>query len=589
MLTRLRRAMERGLAILGGLVLVWLIVAAVSFFVRREKLPDRFLMTLHLSGDLAEQPPDDPGARLLRGNPLTVRSVAAALDRAAEDDRVLGLVVRLGGVRMGFGHLQEIRDAVGRFRRSGKPAAAFADTFGAFGPGNGAYYLAAAFEEISMQPSGDVGITGLSARTRFVRGALDKLGIVPRLDSREEYKTFKNVFTETEFTDAHRESLETVMDSLFRQLVAGIAEARGLTPETVRNLMDRAPLSAEEALEAGLLDRLAYWDEVEEGLRERLGRAPEMVDLGTYLRRAGRSDADGPEIALIHAEGGIRRGRSGYNPLTGEMTLGAETLAEALRSAADGEDVRGILLRVNSPGGSYIGSDTIWREVVRAENLGKPVVVSMGDVAGSGGYFIAMPAHRIVAQPGTITGSIGVFAGKFITREFWNRLGVTFDELHTSANGDMWSPVKDYDRDQWRRFQEWLDRTYDDFTGKVARGRNLSEERVREIAKGRIWTGEDALALGLVDALGGYDTAMDLLKEAAGIGADAEVTVRRFPPRKSLLDELLGGAGAAGPAIDRMLAPFRPLFRMMETVGENGANDRLRGPGEEMYRSLDGF
>ncbi len=578
MLTRFRRVLEKSLAVLGGLVLVWVAVAAVSFWVRRESLPDRFLVTLHLSGDLEEQSSDDPGARFFRGDPLTAREVVAALERAAEDDRVQGVLFRLAGVGMGFGQLQELRDAVLAFRESGKAAVAFADTFGEFGPGNGGYYLATAFDEIAMQPSGDVGITGLSARTQFFRGTLDKLGIVPRLDGREEYKTFKNTFTETEFTEPHRESLETVMGSLFGQMVRAIADARGLTEEEVRDLMDKAPLSAEAARDAGLLDRLAYWDQVREALRERLGETPRGVDLASYLRRVGDPYDEGPELALIVAEGGIRRGRSGYNPLTDELILGSETVAGAIRSAADDEDVRGILLRVNSPGGSYIGSDTIWREVVRAESLGKPVVVSMADVAGSGGYFIAIPAHRIVAHPGTITGSIGVFAGKFITREFWNRLGVTFDELHTSENGDFWSPVKDYDEDQWRQFQTWLDRAYDDFTGKVAQGRNLSPERVKEIAKGRIWTGEDALALGLVDALGGYPRALELLKEAADIDSDASVHLRPFPRPRSLLAALLSGEVALGPSVDRALAPARPLFRMLDAVSDPRRDQRLRTP-----------
>lgn len=589
MLTRFRRVLEKSLAVLGGLVLLWVGVAAVSFWMRREPLPDRFLVTLHLSGDLEEQSADDPGARFFRGDSLTVREVAAALERAAEDERVQGVLFRLAGVGMGFGQLQELRDAVLAFRESGKAAVAFADTFGEFGPGNGGYYLATAFDEIAMQPSGDVAITGLSARTQFFRGALDKLGIVPRLDGREEYKTFKNTFTETGYTEPHRESLETVLGSLFGQMVRAVAEARGLAETDVRNLMDKAPLSAEEARDAGLLDRLAYWDQVQEALRERLGETPRGVDLAGYLRRVGDPHKEGPELALVVAEGGIQRGRSGYNPLTGELIMGSETVAGAIRSAADDEDVRGILLRVNSPGGSYIGSDTIWREVVRAESLGKPVVVSMADVAGSGGYFISMPAHRIVAQPGTITGSIGVFAGKLITREFWNRLGVSFEELHTSDNGDFWSPLKDYDKEQWRQFQAWLDRAYDDFTGKVARGRNLSPERVKEIAKGRVWTGEDALALGLVDALGGYPRALELLKEAADIAPESSVHLRPFPQPRSLLAALLSGEVSLGRSVDRTLAPVRPLFRMLDAVSGPEGDQRLRTPPGGIPRAPEGW
>ncbi|MGH7960196.1 MAG: S49 family peptidase, partial [Candidatus Binatia bacterium] len=360
-----------------------------------------------------------------------VRDVVAALVQASQDKRVVALVARVDAADMGLAQVQEIRDAILAFRSTGKLAIAHAETFGEFGPGNSAYYLATAFDEIYLQPSGDVGLTGLIAESPFVRGTLEKLGVTPRFDHRGEYKNAMNMFTEYQYTAPHREAVQTIMESLFKQIVQGIATTRKLPEEKVRELVDRGPFLGQQAVEAKLVDGLAYWDQITANVKEKAGKDAQRLSLLKYLRRAGRPYAEGTTIALIYGVGSVHRGKSEYDPLFGGSSMGSDTVAAALRAAIKDEQVKAILFRIDSPGGSYVASDTIWRETIRAKEAGKPVIVSMSDVAGSGGYFVAMSADKIVAQPATITGSIGVFAGKMLTNGLWNKIGLSWDEIHT--------------------------------------------------------------------------------------------------------------------------------------------------------------
>ena len=403
----MRRVIGRVLATVGAVVVGVAVLGAGARLLWRGHLPARTIVEIDLDQPLAEFVPDDPLAGLLRGRRPRLRDVLDGLQRAAADDHVFALVAHISTGAAGLGQIQELRDAVVSFRASGKRTVAFGEAFGESGPGNGAYYLATAFDEIYLQPSGDVGLTGLVAESPFVKGTLDKLGIVPRFGARGEFKTAVNMFTERHFTEKHREATARIVASWFGQIVHGISEARKLPEADVRALVDRAPLSAQQALEAHLVDGLAYRDEVYAKL-EGGGEKPTRLPLLRYLGRAGPPPETGDTVALIHGVGTVQRGKSGIDPLSGDVSMGSETVSAAFRSAVDDADVKAILFRIDSPGGSYVASDTIWREVSRARAAGKPVVVSMGNVAASGGYFVAMPADRIVAQPGTITGSIGV-------------------------------------------------------------------------------------------------------------------------------------------------------------------------------------
>jgi len=534
----MKKVLVRVLATIGGWVLLSLTVGlAVSTFTRHH-VADGTVLEIDFADGVVEQAP--PALQsLLVEPPLTVRDVVDALTRAGDDDRVTAVVAKVGDARLGLASLQEIRDAVAVFRKSGKRTVALAETFGEFGPGNGAYYLATAFKEIYLQPSGDLGLVGISSDTPFIRGTLDKLGVKPRMDHRGQYKSAMNMFTEKDYTKPHREASEHVLNAQFDQIVQGIAAGRELPEATVRDLVARAPLSASTALEAKLVDELAYRDQVWDQFRDAGSDLPPRLTLERYLGRAGRPNDEGTRIALIYGTGSVHRGRSSWGMLSNEPSMGADTVAAAFRAAVGDKEVRAILFRVDSPGGSYIASDTIWREVARARRLGKPVVVSMGDVAGSGGYFVAMAADRIVAQPGTITGSIGVLAGKLVTTDLWSRFGVDWGSIATGPNATMFSATEDFTDAQWGRLEEFLDRIYADFVDKAAEGRGIPREKMLAVAQGRIWTGADAKEIGLIDALGGFPEALRLIRDVSGLAPDAPIELTVFPKPKSPLEQVM--------------------------------------------------
>ncbi len=560
------------LAGIGALTILALLAAGAWYWRGKGSVPEKTVLEVDFERGVVENVPDEPVGRYLLKRFLVLRDVTEALNRAAEDRRVVGLVARVGAPGMGMAQIQEIRDAVAAFRGKGKPAIAYAETLGEFAPGNGAYYLATAFDRIYLQPSGSVGLTGLISNTSFLRGTLDKLGILPRLARREEYKTLVNRLTEKKYTEPHREANRSILASLFGQILEGISGARTLPVEEVRSLADRGPFPGKEAVEANLVDGLAYRDEVYDKVRQTAGEDARFLDLDDYFRRVGSPPGNGETIALIYGVGGIRRGKSRYDPASGRFFLGPDTVSDAFRAAVEDKEVRAILFRVDSPGGSHVASDTIWREVVRAREAGKPVIVSMGNVAGSGGYYISMAADRIVAQPGTLTGSIGVFAGKMVTTSFWEKVGVSWDEVHTGENADMWIWTRDYNERQWERVQGVLDRIYGEFTEKAATGRRMPKEKLLEVAKGRVWTGEDAKALGLVDELGGFPAALRLAREAAGIPPETGVRVKVFPERRprwrTLLEDLLDPRrGGASESLVRLLETVQPVVRIAEDMG----------------------
>ena len=578
----MKRFIVRFLAIVGALSII--VVLAVGGFLLLGALstpgvPAKTILEVNFETAVIEDTPNDPIAKAMMQDTPVMRDIVDALEKAGDDNRVAGLVARIGAAPMGLAQVQEIRDAVLAFRAKKKFAIAFSETFGEVGPGSGAYYLASAFDQIYLQPSGDVGLTGIIMESPFLKGTLDKLGVSPRMDHRYEYKNAMNLFTETKYTAAHKEATEKVMHSWFSQILKGIAEGRHLTDDQVRALVDKGPFLGKAAVDAGLVDVVAYRDEAYAEAKKKAGDNAQFLYLDKYLARAGRPHQSGKTIALVYGVGGVQRGKSGFDPVFGDVAMGSDTVAGALRAAIEDKDVKAILFRVDSPGGSYVASDAIWRETVRAKEAGKPVIVSMGDVAGSGGYFVAMAADKIVAQPGTITGSIGVLGGKMLTSGFWDKVGLSWDEVHDGANATMFTGTRDYTPAEWAEFQGWLDRVYVDFTGKVAEGRKLPKEKVLQIAKGRIWSGEDGKSLGLVDELGGFPKALQLAKQAAGIPEGEDVNLKQFPTKKSTWDVLFGesaessereGASAALAQTLRTIQPVARRLRMLTSVADRG-------------------
>ncbi|HEX5497227.1 MAG TPA: signal peptide peptidase SppA [Mycobacteriales bacterium] len=517
----------------------------------RELRTAPVILELDLTEGVAEATPHDPVSMVLSRHRPVLRDVVDGLRRAGGDQRVRAVVAKVGGAGIGLARVQEIRDAVAAFRRSGKPAVAWAESFGDFGPGTVPYYLATAFTEIWLQPSGDLGLTGVASEVSFLHDALDRAGIVPQVAQRHEYKNAANQFTERDFTPAHREAAQRLVSSVADQVVAGVAEARRLDPDAVRAAVDRGPLSGEQAVQAGLVDRLGYRDEVHDAVRDQVGPGTPLLYLSRYQRtgsaqRARRFTAPArPVVALVHGTGQIRQGRSGRGPAGSWM--GSSTIAAAVRAAAVDERVKAIVFRVDSPGGSYVASDTVWREVVLARRSGTPVVVSMGDVAGSGGYFVSMAADAIVAQPGTLTGSIGVFGGKPVVRDLLDRFGITRGVVTAGAHADMFSTGRPFTEQEWALVNDWLDRVYEDFVTKVGQGRGMTRDQVHEVARGRVWTGADAVERGLVDELGGLHRAIELASDRAGLPGGREPEIRVLP-RFSPLDRLLPAQSSEDPA-----------------------------------------
>ncbi len=518
------------------------LVAKLIGFRQRRTTP--LILELDLTDGITDEPPADPLSALLTHRRNRLGDVIDGLRRAQEDDRVKALVAKVGGRRIGLARIQEVRDAIAQFRNAGKTAIAWAESFGEFAPGNLPYYLATAFGQIYLQPSGDLGLTGIALETTFYRGTLDKLGVDYEVAKRHEYKNAVNMLTEHGFDEPHREAQQRLAESITEQLTEAIADRRRISRADVRNLIDRGPFTSDEALRAGLVDALGYRDEVHAAVRKEAGDDAELQYVSRYNRaqklvRGARSARKLPNpreryVALIHASGPIRRGRSGRGPLPAPA-IGSDTLAAAIRAATADDRVRAIVLRVNSPGGSATASDTIWREVVRARAAAKPVVVSMGDMAASGGYYISMAADVIVAHPGTLTGSIGVFGGKAVLTDLLGRAGVSTDAVRQGEHAQIFSATHPFSEAEWQRVNTWLDRIYADFTSKVAEGRRLTTTRVHEIARGRVWTGADAARNGLVDELGGLELAEQIARRRAGLPPDAPV---RPYPRINPLDRL---------------------------------------------------
>lgn len=522
----------------------------------------------------------------------TLMDVLLALEKAKTDPHVKGLVARVGSGQS-LATVQELREALASFRASGKPAIAWAESFGEMSPGVSGYVLATAFDEIWLQPSGDVGLSGLFGETVFMRGALDKLGIEPQMSGRKEYKNAVNQFTETTFTPAHKEAMERLLQSYTEQIVDDLVASRPKLGDeaAVRALLEGGPLSAKQALEKGLVDKLGYKDEVTASVKERLGGRDVGNDVHRlwvhrYGERAGLAYEDkgpGDVVALIVAKGTVTRGKNSVDPLSGGQSFGSDTISAAIRQAAADDDVKVILLRVDSPGGSYVASDTVWRAVEQAKAKGKKVVASMGDLAASGGYFVSMGADRVVAERATLTGSIGVYAGKLVTAGLWEKLGVGFEAVAASPDVDpsYFSNDVGYSPAARKHLEETLDRIYLDFTTKAAAGRKLPYEQLEPLAHGRVWTGADAKERGLVDDTGGFLRAVEVARELAGIAKDAPLRLRRFPEEKPPLAQLMAALqGEPGensddvqsasvvksPAVARAASTFAELAGAMDAA-----------------------
>ncbi|MDF3076096.1 MAG: Signal peptide peptidase SppA, type, partial [Alphaproteobacteria bacterium] len=489
------------LAVIGGLTVLLIVVAVAAslwFSPSAPTPPDRIVLKLDLRVPPVEAESSSALEALLADPKPILADIVTALMQARLDRKVAGLILVTGDQSPGLASVQELREALAAFRAADKFVVSFAHAFGEGDNGTGSYYLASA-GEIWLQPSGDLALVGIAVETPFLKGALDKLGVEVQGGQRQEFKGAPYSATQTDYIAPHRQNMQGVVDSLFGQIVGDIAKARNIPADELRRLIDRAPLSAADAKLANLVDRIGYWDEVETSVLQQAGARAGLFAIEDYMQVMKKPFASGPVVALISGSGAIVPGENAYSLASGSGLLGADAVTAALREAAEDPAIRAVVLRIDSPGGSYVASDTVFREVARTRSRGKPVIVSMGDTAASGGYFIALPADLIVASRATITGSIGVFSYKPVLDKALADIGVNVSPITAGANSNMNSLFRRFTPEQAAAVERSLDRVYADFTKRVADARKLSPQQVDQVARGRIWTGQDAKRVGLVD------------------------------------------------------------------------------------------
>lgn len=568
-----RRGFTIILALLGAAFFISIAGFALLYFLvgREPSVPSNATLTLKVGGTLAEVAPADVVGYLRGGRTPTVRGIVDDLRKAKVDPRIRAVLLKPTGFDSPFwGKVQEVRDAVLEFKKSGKPVYAFME----YG-GDREYYFATAADKIYLMPSSALDLTGVATYELFLRGTLDKVGAYPDLHHIGKYKTAVNTFTEKAFTAAHKEMDEALNRDLYEQIVRAIADGRKKTESDVRGLIDRGPFLPEDALRAGLVDDVKYEDQVNDKLRADNSQS-RTIDTDEYSRLSPRSLGlnRGPRVAVIYAAGTIVSGKGGYDPVNGPV-VGSDTIVDYIRRARQDPSLRAIVLRIDSPGGSAAASDAIWREltIARKERADRPIVASMSDLAASGGYYIAMPAQVIIAQPSTLTGSIGIFGGKIVTGGVYEKLGARIESTSIGKHAEIGSPARPYNPDELRKLQEQLQSFYDQFVEKAAESRHSTPQKIDRLAQGRVWTGRQAMENGLVDALGGLESALAAAKQRAKIPADSEVEIVVYPPRKSfyeiLSDEFSGGTDSM--AVSAWLTSHM-------SNGEIEALRTLRGP-----------
>jgi protease-4 len=517
------------------IIIVLAVFLVVLFFAAmkpsRMILPSNAVLVIDATGQIEEQRSPDLFSAFGGFTTPVLHDYVDAIDAAAKDSHIAGLVVRIAPLETGWGKLEEIRSHLLAFRKSGKPSICY---LGYDGIGNPEYYLATACQQIWLVPTAPVSIRGMMAEALFFRGTLDKLKIVPEFYHIAEYKTAGNTFTEKQFTPAHKEEVEGLLHSIYDLYLNDASKARGMDRAQFEALLNRGPFSSSDAVTNKIVDRLGYWDQLQDYFK---GRAQGWNPVSLNRYRSSISNDGTANIAVVHASGLIVSGDSGSTSGGGSV-MGGDSVAADLRTARKDHSIKAIVLRVDSGGGSVVGSEVIRREVELANQV-KPVVVSMSDVAASGGYWIAAPARKIVADPGTITGSIGVLIGKFNVSGLYALLGMSTDSVATSDNATMFSAQQNFTPAQRAYIQKSLNDTYADFTKGVAQGRKMTVEAVDKIGKGRVWSGVQAKEIGLVDELGGLDRAIEIAKQLSNIPAGESVHIVRYPEEKSFFEQFL--------------------------------------------------
>ncbi len=508
-------------------------VAVTITAVSGPKIKSNSLLFVDLKNEIPEESTDNPFEKIFEGEKNTLKDHLDCISRAAKDDRIKGIFLRVGGAEIGWAKVQELRNALISFKESKKPLIAFIEFAGI-----GDYYLATASDEIYIMPMGFLEVHGILSEVPFLKGTLDKLGIKAEFEHVAEYKTASDILTRDSMSPYHKEMVNDILDNLFGRFLLDVSQARNISEDDLKKAINRGILSPEEAYDAKLVDGLKYRDEIKKMLEDKFDSEFHKVSIDRYKKSDAFPRMKGKKkIALIYATGTIVSGESSSDTYSGKM-LGSDSISKIFKKVREDKGIKGIVMRVNSPGGSGIASDVIWREVEQIkENI--PVIISMSDVAASGGYYISMGADSIVAQPSTLTGSIGVLAGKFNMRSFYDWIGLNWELTKRGRNADFFSSYTSFTEEQRKILQDEIYKFYEKFVQKVSDGRGKSWDEIHEIAKGRVWTGEMAKELGLVDELGGMKEAISLAKEKAGISEEEEVKIVIFPKKKTLWQMLM--------------------------------------------------
>lgn len=591
-------AIKKTCTVIGAFVLVTVLLSILMLSGLNETtappLPQKMALYLEFSDGFYEKPSGSALAGSFNLEPPTVHQVVDAIDLAAKDERVMGIMARMDGGTFSTAQTKEVRDALARFRASGKFTRIYSASYGEAGGGLGRFYLASAFAERWMQPLGIVSIPGVAAEMPFFRGTLDKIGVEPQFFQRKEYKTAYENLTAKKMSPQNRETLEHIVGDLRAVLTRDIAADLQISPVKFEALVNKGLFTGPEALQEKLVTELNYVDVLVSRISEELTGDPEseeefFVDPKAYLAALGREQSESnlvrghftdarPRVALVHVAGAIMDTRIGVSAtpmgLGEEGIAAADEIAPAILDAAEDESIEAIVVRVDSPGGSPVASETILRAIDRAREKGKPVIVSMGSTAASGGYWVVAHADRIFATPTTITGSIGVVGGKFSARDVWPKIGVNWERVEWGRNAGLWSMNTPFSATEAERINAMLDQVYDAFLERVSTGRKMSVEQVDKIAGGRVWSGEAAKRVGLVDEIGGLQNALDytatLLKAEDRFGLDVII----LPKPLTTFEELMAflseqGAVYEGLKFQAMLGRVsKPFMDQMDVISQ---------------------
>ena len=553
----------------------------------RSLAPSPLVLEIDLTRGLLSTTPTDPVAALRSRSTPTLSSVVDGVRRGARDPEVAAVIVQVGGV-LSVAQAEELGAALRDAAEQGTATVAWAESYGELSAGTVPYYLAAHCDEVWLQPSGGLALTGVAVAMTLLRGVLDKVGAEPQLGQRHEYKTAAEQLSAHEVSPANREMSQRLADSVVEQVRALVVRTRGLTPAEFDAVLAGGPLTAQQARAVGLVDRVGYRDEAYTALTRRvLGVSEARTSTGAledadpglsevrwqyasrYAAKHGRSrqrpGRPQPVVAVVDVTGGIVSGRGGTAPGRGP-TAGSDAVGAALRAVGDDDRVEAVVLHVDSPGGSYSASDSIRREVLSLREGGRPVVASMGAVAASGGYFVSMAADEVIALPSTLTGSIGVLGGKIVLRELADKVGLEQELVTAGEHAAMFSSLRRFGDEEWQRVQDWLDLVYLDFTTKAALDRRLPLSDLEPVARGRVWTGADARTHGLVDTLGGLQTAVSAACARGGLERES-VQVRRFP-RQRLADRLRPPESSRSPAAALSASRWTPSVRPADVLSD---------------------